>query len=75
MLMIGRTASTVADNRTLVTNSNTTPPTRVIVWAIAAARADDTVFWTTATSEVRRDVISPVRRLSKNLTGSVSRWP
>ncbi len=57
----------------LVMISSATPPIRVTLWATALASEVDIVVWTTATSLVSLDVISPVLRVSKKPTGSVIR--
>ena len=67
----GRNERTAAESVTLATNMSAKPPIRVMACDMAAARADETVACTTLTSEVNREVISPVLRESKNLTGRV----
>ncbi len=66
----GRNVSTERERSGLSTIMRITPPMRVIAWDSALATDPETVAWTTAASEVSREVISPVRRPSKNGTGS-----
>ncbi len=69
----GRMRATVRVSWGLVMISSATPPTSVTLWATALAREVDIVVWTTATSLVSLEVISPVLRVSKKPTGSVIR--
>ena len=69
----GRIKATVSVSWALVMISSATPPMRVTLWATTLASEVDMVVWTTATSLVSREVISPVLRLSKKPTGRVIR--